>query len=259
MAAERPVFLAPHFDDVALSCGGTVAGLVDEGRAPLIVTVFAGRPTVPGGAFSRFQHERWGMVGDPIAARREEDRHAAAMLGADILWLDFLDAIYRGERYTSDAQLFGDITAEDAGLPREVWAELLAALETCDATPEPLYVPLGAGNHVDHQLMRAVGQLAAAEGIRALAYEDYPYAGDPGREDEVFQLAARVSGQAPYVRRLTDDELERRIAAIRCYPSQLPVIFRHQGEPRVATERWTRRVGDGKPAERFWMLPATRS
>lgn len=254
MVVERPVFLAPHCDDVALSCGGTVAALADAGRSPLVVTVFAGRAPGAAGAFSRFQHERWGLDDDPVAARRAEDQRAAAILGADILWLDFLDAIYRGERYTSDAQLFGEIAPDEAGLPGAIWGSLCQALTRLGATPAPLYVPLGAGNHVDHQLVRRVGQLAAEAGVSALAYEDYPYAGDPGGADEVVRLAAHLSRQGPVLQRLTPSELERRLAAIACYPSQLPVIFRRQGEPHAATAAWARRVGGGVPAERCWPL-----
>ncbi len=38
------LFIAPHFDDVALSCGGEVARLVAAGETVSIVTVFAGVP-----------------------------------------------------------------------------------------------------------------------------------------------------------------------------------------------------------------------
>src|SRR5262252_6924938 len=36
------LFLSPHYDDVALSCGGTVAQTADAGTHALIVTIFGG-------------------------------------------------------------------------------------------------------------------------------------------------------------------------------------------------------------------------
>ncbi|MGN6673994.1 MAG: PIG-L deacetylase family protein, partial [Thermomicrobiales bacterium] len=43
--AATHCFLAPHYDDVALSCGGTVALLAGQGARPLVVTVFGGDPS----------------------------------------------------------------------------------------------------------------------------------------------------------------------------------------------------------------------
>ena len=36
------VFVSPHPDDAALSCGGLIAGLRDLGQAVTILTVFSG-------------------------------------------------------------------------------------------------------------------------------------------------------------------------------------------------------------------------
>src|SRR4051794_35360271 len=94
---ERRVYVAPHYDDVALSCGGTVAMDARTG-APLIVTVFAGQPDGSLSAFAHLQHAQWGVSeAEVIAQRRREDACAAAALGASVAtrWLDFLDAIYR--------------------------------------------------------------------------------------------------------------------------------------------------------------------
>src|SRR5919202_2616060 len=174
----RPVFLAPHYDDVALSCGGTVALLADAGARPLVATVFGGEPG--GGeltAFARWQHERWGTAeADTLATRRAEDRAAAAILGCQTRWLDHLDAIYRGERYLSDEALFGPLAADEEPLAERIAAEVLA-LPVLAGAPEgepgpALYVPLAVGNHVDHQGVYRVGRLPAARGTRVLAYED---------------------------------------------------------------------------------------
>lgn len=48
---------------------------------------------------------------------------------------------------------------------------------------------------------------------------------------------------------LNDEWLERRLAAIDCYPSQLPVIFQRWGSHRDAIVRFATEQGDGEPVE----------
>jgi len=43
-AAMTHVFIAPHPDDVALSCGGLIASLRELGQAVSIITVYSGGP-----------------------------------------------------------------------------------------------------------------------------------------------------------------------------------------------------------------------
>lgn len=257
----RAVFLAPHYDDVALSCGGTVAALADAGARPLVVTVFGGEP---GGAaltdFARWQHERWGTAegADTLATRRAEDREAAAILGAETRWLPHFDAIYRGDRYLSDDALFGPLAEDEVPLAERIAADILALPPVADAAALALYVPLALGNHVDHQLAYAAGRLIAArvEHARVLAYEDFPYAAqDPQALPE--RLAALGGELGPVETVDIARTLDRRIAAIAAYRSQLAVIFRYTDDWRVAVATFARRSGDSvTPAERFWPLNA---
>ena len=249
------LFLAPHYDDVALSCGGTVAALADAGERPLIVTVFGGEPTTTDlTAFARWQHERWGTgAGDTIATRLAEDRAAAASLGCETRTLPFLDAIYRGEGYLSDAALFGPILAADASLAGQIAATIAALPEVTPSALPTVYVPLAIGDHVDHQLVYRAGQLLAARGWRAFAYEDFPYA---VLGDAAARRRATVKGEVgPPELRSIAATLSRRIAAIAAYRSQLPVIFRFTDDWRAAVAESARAPGGGGGAvEHFWPL-----
>lgn len=247
-----PIFLAPHYDDVALSCGGTVAALADAEARPLVVTVFGGEP---GGApltgFARWQHERWGTAeADTLAVRRAEDRAAAAILGCATRWLPYLDAIYRGDRYLSDDALFGPLAPDEAPLIERVAADVLALPGLRDGAT--LYVPLAVGNHVDHQIVYRVGQSVAARGARVLAYADFPYAAlDDALDRRLAALTDDVG--APEVVPI-GATLARRIAAIEEYHTQVPVIFRFFASVAGAVEADARRAGGGAPAERYWPL-----
>jgi len=57
------VFVAPHPDDVALSCGGLIASLRELGQSVTILTVFsgAGSATDPGSSLTTYQREALGF------------------------------------------------------------------------------------------------------------------------------------------------------------------------------------------------------
>ena len=242
------LFLAPHYDDVALSCGGTVAALADVGARPIVVTIFGGEPAPDDlSAFARGQHDRWGTgAGDTVATRLAEDRSAAAILGCDTRVLPFLDAIYRGDQYRSDDALFGPVAPADAPLVAAIAAEV-AALAGPGAT---VHVPLGVGNHVDHQIVYRVGRMLAARGWRALAYEDFPYAALDGATARRLEAVAGEVGPPEAVP--VAATLSRRIAAIAAYRSQLPTIFRFTDDWPALVARAAAEAGGGAGAvERF--------
>ena len=248
MSAEQAdvVFVQPHFDDVALSCGATAAACAAVGR-PLIVTVFAGRPGAALGKFAKFQHDRWGLTDlEVITRRREEDRCAAAALGSTVgvRWLDFLDAIYRSDEYSSDSELFGEPLASDDCLVEEIAASLADM-------GDRFVLPLGIGNHVDHQLVYQAGVHLRDSGNVVRYYADLPYALDQGAYDE--RLAA-LGNARPTIRAVAMDDFERRWSAIQCYASQLAVLFRHIDNPRERFEQFGRRLADRQPVELFWNL-----
>jgi LmbE family N-acetylglucosaminyl deacetylase len=255
---RRPVFLSPHYDDAALSCGGTLAALADAGENPLILTVFGGEPSAPLSPFSAEMHVAWGLAPeDAIAHRRQEERCAAQVLGVESRWLELPDAIYRGERYLSDDDLFGPIHPEEATLYRDIRDAIFAFLAGENVQPERFYCPLGVGDHVDHQHVLAVARSLTYRGYSVLAWDDYPYAGSHAAD---VDSVARIRSQStPVINQLAEEHLDRRIRAIECYASQHAVIFRELGNPGDATRTYATTVGNGIPAERFWPIYGTSS
>ena len=258
----QAIFLAPHYDDVALSCGGTVAAIAGEGGPPpLVVTVFGGEPEEQElTGFARWQHEQWGTAGtDTLATRRAEEAAAAALLGCDTRSLPYRDAIYRDAYYLSDATLFGTPHPDDAPLAARIAADVLGLPEVAGAaTPATLYVPLAIGEHVDHQLVLAAGRIVAGapeRPWRVLAYEDFPYALLGNALARRLAAVAGEVGPAEIVP--VAGTLARRIGAIEAYRTQLPVIFRHFADWRAALEGYARSLdGGNRLAERFWPVCA---
>ena len=88
------IYLSPHFDDVALSCGGLVWEQVQAGDSVSIWTVCSGN--APGGELSPFAEElllRWEADQDATAQRRLEDIHSCQRLEAISITLKLTMAV----------------------------------------------------------------------------------------------------------------------------------------------------------------------
>jgi LmbE family N-acetylglucosaminyl deacetylase len=245
------IFVSPHYDDVALSCGGTLALEARHGHA-LVVTVFAGDQPEALNPFAEFQHRRWGHAGDAVDERRREDSAAMAVLGCDYRWLEFPDAIYRDNLYLTDEELFGPVKPEDEPVTEAI-ADALLSIAT-KTQPKIVYLPLAVGNHVDHQICTELGLRLVAGGATVLYFEDFPYAATPGAvEERIATFGPRLTPTIVSI----EETIEKRLTAIKCYASQLATIFRHYGDPETVVREYARSLGSDSYAERFWKLRAS--
>ncbi|MBM4407330.1 MAG: PIG-L family deacetylase [Chloroflexi bacterium] len=350
------VFVAPHPDDVALSCGGLIAGLRELGQNVSILTVFSGtgdpnlltayqREALGFGskaiwpateAFNRanlandypidetqapwaaspdrldetqreadasarrfWQRSSWyrradihnrATEGQPLvddvpqqgavltaelieaeeagaiaAARRLEDERYALFAEASVVFLDLADAVYRG--YEGDAELLGVPRPDDAA-PVDLLRREIARLE-----PQRVYLPLGVGNHVDHQLMREVG-LALLEETpawimpgpdwvgRVVFYEDFPYAlwrdFNHLADLPAGTLDALPDGVSLYPEYAEiSDQVERKVSGVTLYASQIDRLFGGRRQMADAVRAHARKVAaigaTGSMAERYWV------
>jgi len=347
------VFVAPHPDDVALSCGGLIASLRELGQNVTVITVFSGTGANDGmtpyqrealgfgskalwpssEAFNRagilpdypiwpawladedgleatqvdadqaakrfWQRSSWyrrasiraeslagqpviddlstqgavlteelveaASAGDLMARRRLEDERFAYFAEASVVFLDLPDAVFRG--YEGDAQLLGAPRADDTA-PFDFLRREIARLE-----PQMVYLPLGVGGHVDHQLCRDVGVGLLNESRRwvmpgpeyagkVVFYEDFPYSwwNDFNRlEDLGGDVLATLPGEVSIFPTYAEigDQIERKITGISLYQSQIERLFDGPREMGDAVRAYGKAVGvmggvDG-PAERYWV------
>jgi LmbE family N-acetylglucosaminyl deacetylase len=354
------VFVAPHPDDVALSCGGLIAGLRELGQNIAILTVFSGDGAARGlspyqrealgfgskaiwpvtEAFNRshilsdypahpdpddtlppwqatgdrldatqsdadaaakrfWQRSSWyrraeihntPLAGEPLmddqpnqgavmtdelmdqaaagelmATRRLEDERYALYAEASLVLLDLPDAVFRG--YEGDDELLGQPRDDDEA-PIELLRREIARLE-----PQKVYLPLGVGDHVDHQLMRRVGMSMLREGRNWIMpgpdwagtvtfYEDFPYAAWNGFS-RLDDLSVDVRAEIPEGVSLwpehadISDGIERKVTGISLYESQIGRLFGGVKPMADVVRRHGRRVGElgglaGAFAERYW-------
>ena len=251
------LYLSPHFDDAALSCGGQIATLTAAGQSVLVVTITGGEPPVDDSPSDTVQqlHERWatsllveGRPGEAaelmVAQRRAEDRAALAVLGAEWLHLSFLDCIYRcgpdGDAlYPGPVDMFGPPNPDDDATLAAL-AEALADLPPAGR----VYLPLGVGGHVDHLATRRAAERVFAAPVY---YEEYPYTARPGAlaaaladRPQGFSETSAVWAAATVW--LSAATLATKTAAVSAYASQLSSFF--TGPDDLAAKL----AGDGRRA-----------
>ena len=246
------LFLSPHLDDVAFSCGGTLARLACAGWRVGLATVFTRSSLNPTGFALACQLDK-GLPPDVdyMTLRRAEDRRFAKKAGAtDVRHLDLPEAPHRG--YASAPELFADVRPDD-GIGPDVRARL--ARLVADVRPDVLFAPQGIGGHVDHvHVIEAV--LALGDRPPTVWYRDAPYA---IRFPEALPASALPEGleEQPVDVQAT---LDVKLDATTAYATQLGFQFGGEEAMRTAlrdfAEEEARRCGRGGAAEVF-LAPAS--
>jgi LmbE family N-acetylglucosaminyl deacetylase len=254
----RHIYLQPHFDDAALSAGGTIGLQRETGQRPLIVTVFAGGPPAgtPISPFARQVQEGAGLGPDAAEAvrkRRAEDAAAADILGADTLWLDFPEAIYRGNPalYTTEDQLFGPVNNADVHLDEELTAVFGKITE--QAPDAAIYAPLGVGHHVDHLLVCSAADRLAQRKVNVKFFEDFPYVVTQAGALEGRQRELNIPMEMELVE--VSGTLPVAIDAVMAFTSQVQRLFGTGDRFKAMKTDYAssiRRTHAGIALERFW-------
>ena len=241
------LFVSPHLDDVAFSCGATVAWLASRGWRCVLATAFTRSVHNPTGFALACQTDKGLPVDvDYMALRRQEDAACGEALGTEaVRWLDFAEAPHRG--YDTAVQLFASPHRGDSVV--EPLSQALSALYS-ELQPAITFAPLALGAHVDHvQLQRAV-RLAAGAQAPVAWYRDMPYAMRAGDDADCGE------GSASAAVALGERHLQAKLAGCACYSSQLGFQFGGVEEMRAALTSFAHAEGRrarlaGRPAERF--------
>lgn len=172
------VYLSPHFDDAALSCGGLIWEQVQAGETAHVWTICAGTAPEELSVFAQSLHTRWKTGMEAVDQRRNEDIASCRLMGAQFRHYAIPDCIYRKDPegktflYDSEEAIFGKLHPAEMNLVESLSENLLQDITRLAPQPCVLVCPLALGNHVDHQLTRLA---AEATGIPLYYYADYPY------------------------------------------------------------------------------------
>jgi LmbE family N-acetylglucosaminyl deacetylase len=242
------IYLSPHFDDAALSCGGLIWEQARAGLPVSIWTICAGEPWENVcSPFITTLHARWGVDAGAVAHRREEDLVSSRILGASFRHFPILDCIYRGSGeplYASEASLFGGLHPSEEDLIDRLSAALAQAIADSAAIRSPtaldqnaghsgsasypgvvIVCPLTLGWHVDHQLTRAAAERL---GCPLWYYADYPYVLKEAQELDRLQQSGWEAVQFP----ISDEGLSAWQAAVAAHASQVSTFWAGLDEMR---------------------------
>ncbi len=149
--------VSPHLDDAILSCGILMQRRKALGDDVLSLNIFT--------------------AGTNAENRQEEERNAAAAIGAQPFFLDELDAPDRNPLYKATIKLFFG-AFED--VPEQYIAKVEGRVNDFLAAHkiDIAYFPLAAGTHIDHRITYAAGRRIRNTPVKF--YEDRPYILWPG-------------------------------------------------------------------------------
>lgn len=211
--------ISPHLDDAVMAVGATLAALAEAGREVIVCTVFAGQPQPPFSPVAMAFHADCGLGLDAVDQRRDEDLRALDIIGAEVVHLPHLDAIYRprvtGWLCEAPRAMF------DRGLPTEpdlrssIAADLIRLIRGLQ--PAELWTCAAIGDHVDHRLTRMVTtEVAKGASLAPVLWAGLPYA-----------IALDVpSGVRPLVfEAVNGGHLQRKLGAIEQYSSQIRMLW----------------------------------
>jgi hypothetical protein len=212
-------------------------------------TEASGRPTVAARTFAR----QLGWTGSPGALYQErcaEDRHALERVGAEVLHVGFVDALFRLRSSPSPtwsrvlpAELWhryptyrwhvakGRVSRGDDDLRRAVAAVIRTHLAL--AEPTLVLAPLGTGSHVDHLIVRDAAAVVAQSSSASTTfayYSDAPYA-LRRPSDEAF---ARRHALVP---ESFHEAVHEKSALVKSYRTQVDALY-PGGVPQLADELW---------------------
>jgi LmbE family N-acetylglucosaminyl deacetylase len=192
----RVVVVSPHLDDGVFSLGATIARSARAGTQVEVLTVFGCDPESKAPANAWDTRGGFTTEGEAATARREEDRAACRIVGAEPRWLPF-----RGGGYGPDK----DTDAISAAVAREVTGA------------EAVLVPGFPLLNDDHAWLAGLFEQRPPPAARIGRYVEQPYA-------YVVRKEQRLSGAGWESPRVTVADRLRKRRAVLAYASQLQLL-----------------------------------
>jgi len=252
------VIISPHFDDGIFSCGATAYQLAVAQHSVIIMTIMGGlhQGPLPQTPILADLHRRWQAGEDPLRQRKTEDERATQSLGLECMHVPLPDCVYRLAGglplYPSEESLFGAVHPADYA-PR-----LLDGIQTPELeTATHVYLPLGVGNHVDHQIVRAWGMTQARQIPNRASlrfYAEFPYSNaERATKQALDGLNFRLE---PVPNPVSEAAMRAKIDAIACYESQLSTFWANHQDLEDDVRRAFRDPASGGSVEWFWRCKA---
>lgn len=221
------VFLGPHFDDCVLSCGELINKYVKEGNTVKAVTFFTGFPNSEelSNAAKQF-HSNCFLEDDSMLFRKQEDFIALDSLMCDYEHLGYYECLYRknetGEFLYPDLKNIYHLEAYDEQLIEEISNAIIKKFSNADI----IFAPMGLGNHADHIIINKATVMARKKlNCEIYFYEEVPYVCYYYKNRKKSNWG---KGMKSKIISITKDEWETKVKTIKCYRSQLHILWKNE-------------------------------
>jgi len=224
-ALGKLMVLSPHLDDGVFSC----AELLSLVSGATVVTICAAVPPISDVLPEWDAAAGFANAQQAVAARREEDRQALALLHAQPYWLDFCDSQYG--------------VAPDAARVAAVLAVVMHAQH-----PDSVLIPAGLF-HADHRLTHRAALIVRRDfaHLNWFMYEDALYRRITGLLQQRLAVLQESGIDATPAAFDTSGNSPTKARAVRCYRSQLRALMT-EGRPGHH---------DLTVAERYWHITSS--
>lgn len=192
LSFDRYIFLSPHLDDAAFSCGALLHFLKSKHKNVTVINFFTKGGTLNTLSAKKFlKLSGYNNAQELFTQRENEDRQALEPLVTRIINLGFQDILWRQKNNLSTLkQIIGKFVPEfihiyptyrfhilgksakpeDQLLVKEIKSALNRIIKTSSKTC--LFAPLGTGGHIDHLLVRDIFPQANSS---IIYYSELPY------------------------------------------------------------------------------------
>jgi LmbE family N-acetylglucosaminyl deacetylase len=241
---RRILVIEPHMDDAVLSVGGTM--WLRRNECEFTVLSLAGASNFT----SYYEVDRdFFDIAEVTALRKAESALSLKHIGGYHMTLALLEAPlrYQNARWTLDwfrqhRDGMWTLVARSPGSGElEQWTGALARFFT-SLEAEEIWMPLGVGNHVDHQLARdACLQILSKPGLikgrKVRFYEEVPYTRNwPGHADRVITALRNAGARIEQERVDISEAMTEKLRLLSIFGSQFklnyikPLVEKSAGE-----------------------------
>ncbi len=247
---KRKIVLSPHFDDFAISLGGTALIWNDKKRDVEDWVVFSKSNYLPNDESGK-KNNLQNPVKYISSVRYKEELRAAKKLGAHkVKLLGGKEVPVRETVSTLKFHKHGFPYGFDKERDESTLKEIKEKIEYIFWEDVQIYIPLAIQDHTDHLITRRAAStflLKKKRRSQIFFYEDIPYAIQASKEEKKMTEAFIESyGLIPVNIPI---DIEKKVEIFNCYTSQNPERY------KVNTSRRAWEIGKSEPCERLYYMP----
>jgi hypothetical protein len=225
------LIIVPHPDDAVASLGQHIINWLRQGKTVKIITVFNEYGTeelTSENAWDYLLKSGFKNVKEFAATRHLDDLRVMKELGVEFEYLNYVDASFR--RFsnttvylTAQALMSGRPSTFDSGLPSKIYNDL------SNISAKTVLFPYGVGGHVDHAILRKVGDKLKKDKLNILFYLESPYL---WRHLNYLKYSIHILRAKSYLNQIDD-----KMKILRNYPEQYQILENsHEKFPEVIVD-----------------------